>query len=121
MPRGNRQLFSRRGTLLSVLAAMALLLPTPGALADPDAAISGEGSGRPAGQRTDIRAQPTLGQPSKCTRAGRHVAALRDPDRREKVSRAARVRAQNLASKICDPNDDRRPFEGTTVRPVFDS
>lgn len=120
MPRETRQSFSRRGILLSALGAMALMLPAPGALADPDAAISGEGSGRPAG-RTDIRAQPSLGQPSKCTRAGRHVAMLRDPDRREKVSRAARVRAQNLASKICDPNDDRRPFEGTTVRPVFDS
>lgn len=116
-----RQTFSRRGILLLALGAAALLLPASGAWADPDAAISGEGSGRPAGQRTDIRAQPTLGQPSKCTRAGRHVAARRDSDRGEKVSRAARVRAQHLASKICDPNDDRRPFEGTTVRPVFDS
>ena len=121
MIRGSRPLISRRGLLLSALGATALLLAIPSAQADPDASLAGEGSGRPAGAPDSTTPQRLPGQPSRCTRAGRHVTAFKDPERNTKVSRAGQPRARKLGSKVCDPNGDRKPFDGTTVDRLTDS
>lgn len=121
MTRGTRQRFCRRGLLRSVLGAGIVLLAVPMAAADPDPNMTGSGSGRPSEARDRVASPPDVGQPSPCSRAGRHVTALRDPDRNQKVSRAGQPRAQRLRSRLCDPDGTRKPFEGTTVEGLFDS